>query len=108
MIGVEKTNRVSITTEDGQLIDSYTGPSFSLRNRVARVLWNITCTLLFRPSLAPMHAWRAFLLRCFGAKVGKGVHVYPKVKIWAPWNVELKDQCGIANGATLYSQGHIS
>jgi putative colanic acid biosynthesis acetyltransferase WcaF len=108
MIGVENTNRVSITTEDGQLIDSYTGPSFSLKNRVGRVLWNITCMLLFRPSPAPFHAWRAFLLKCYGAKVGKGVHVYPRVKIWAPWNLSLGDECGIANGVTLYSQGGIS
>jgi putative colanic acid biosynthesis acetyltransferase WcaF len=43
----------------------------------------------------------------FGAKLGKGVHVYPNVKIWAPWNIELGDECGIANGVTLYSQGKI-
>ena len=107
MIGVDKTNRISITTDDGQLIDSYTGPSFSLKNRVGRVLWNIACTLLFRPSPAPLHSWRAFLLKCFGAKVGKGVHIYPRVKIWAPWNLSLGDECGIANGVTLYSQGEI-
>src|SRR5690606_6968959 len=40
--------------------------------------------------------------------VGKGVHVYPKVKIWAPWNLVLEDQCGIANGVILYSQGKIT
>lgn len=40
--------------------------------------------------------------------MGKGVHVYPKVKIWAPWTLELGDECGVANGAILYSQGKIS
>ena len=88
--------------------DSFTKPSFSLKNRVARVAWNIVYVFLFRPSPNFLHGWRSFLLRSFGAKVGRGVHVYPRVKIWAPWNLELKDQCGIANGATLYSQGHIS
>ena len=39
--------------------------------------------------------------------MGKGVHVYPKVNIWAPWNLELGKECGIANGVTLYSQGKI-
>jgi putative colanic acid biosynthesis acetyltransferase WcaF len=87
--------------------DSFTQPSFSWKNRMARVAWNLVYTILFRPSPAILHGWRSFLLRCFGAKIGKGVHVYPRVKIWAPWNLELKDQCGIANGATLYSQGHI-
>ena len=87
--------------------NTHTGPSFSLKNRLARVGWNITYFLLFRLSPAPLHWWRSFLLRCFGARVGKGVHIYPGVKIWAPWNLELKDQCGVSSGVTLYSQGKI-
>ncbi|MEM6691382.1 MAG: putative colanic acid biosynthesis acetyltransferase [Planctomycetota bacterium] len=63
---------------------------------------------LFRFSPRPFHAWRSFLLRCFGAKVGKGVRVYPGVRIWAPWNLDLRDQAGIASGAILYSQGLIT
>jgi len=69
--------------------------------------WNMVHLILFRPSPIPLHGWRSFLLRIFGAKVGKGVHVYPKVTIWAPWNLELADQCGVANEAILYSQGKI-
>lgn len=88
--------------------DTQTGPSFSLRNRTGRILWGLLSTLLFRYSPKPFHAWRSFLLRCFGAKVGRGVHVYPGVKIWAPWNLELADECGIASGAILYSQGKIT
>lgn len=88
--------------------DTYLGPSFSLQNRVRRVLWEVVSFLLFRHSPKPFHNWRSFILRCFGAKVGRNVHVYPKVKIWAPWNIELSDECGIANGAILYSQGKIS
>lgn len=40
--------------------------------------------------------------------MGKGVHVYPGVKIWAPWNITLNDECGVGNGAVLYSQGKIT
>lgn len=88
--------------------DTHTGPSFSLRNRLGRVAWGVTAFFLFRLSPKPLHAWRSFLLRCFGAKVGKGVHVYPNVKIWAPWNLDLADECGVSNGAILYSQGKIT
>lgn len=87
--------------------DTHSGPSFSLYNRVLRVIWGATVIVLFRYSPKPFHAWRSILLRMFGAKIGKGVHVYPKVEIWAPWNIELEDNCGIANGANLYSQGKI-
>jgi putative colanic acid biosynthesis acetyltransferase WcaF len=88
--------------------NTYTGPSFSLRNRIARVVWGVVVLFLFRYSPKPFHSWRSFLLRCFGAKVGRGVHVYPGVKIWAPWNLDLADECGVANGAILYSQGKIT
>ncbi len=88
--------------------NTFTGPSFSLRNRMGRVLWGLVYNVLFRFSPIPMHRWRAFLLKSFGAKIGHGVHVYPGVKIWAPWNIILKDECGVANRAILYSQGKIT
>ncbi|WP_234736942.1 WcaF family extracellular polysaccharide biosynthesis acetyltransferase [Tellurirhabdus bombi] len=88
--------------------DTFTGPSFSLKNRIGRLIWGLVSIFLFRLSPKPLHAWRSFLLRCFGAKVGRGVHVYPGVKVWAPWNLVLDDECGIANGAILYSQGKIT
>jgi putative colanic acid biosynthesis acetyltransferase WcaF len=90
-----------------QRADKYAAPSFSASNRLARVVWGIVYLLLFRYSPIPLHSWRSFLLRLFGAKVGKGVRVYPKVKIWAPWNLQFSDQAGVANGAILYSQGKI-
>lgn len=88
--------------------NTFTGPSFSAGNRLARVLWGLVAGSLFRFSPKPLHGWRSFLLRCFGAQVGRNVHVYPEVKIWAPWNLQLADECGIANGVTLYSQDIIS
>lgn len=87
--------------------NTFTGPSFSLQNRLARVVWELIGGIFFRFSPRPLHSWRSFLLRCFGAKVGRGVHVYPGARIWAPWNLELSDECGIANGAILYSMDKI-
>ena len=78
-------------------------PAFSLGNRLARLAWNVAAVLLFRTSPRPMHAWRAFLLRCFGAELGKGVHVYPRAKVWAPWNLHCADYAGIGDGAEIYN-----
>ena len=83
-------------------------PAFSLSNKILRVLWSFFYFIFFRFSPRPLHKWRAVILRIFGAKVGKGVHVYPKVIIWAPWNLVLEDYCGIANGVELYSQDVIT
>lgn len=87
--------------------DTHTGPSFSRSNRLARLLWNAVWLGLFLPSPRPMHGWRRFLLRMFGARVGRGVHVYPSVRIWAPWNLTLGEECGIGDRTILYSQGEI-
>jgi putative colanic acid biosynthesis acetyltransferase WcaF len=87
--------------------DTHCGPSFAFENRMKRALWSFVSFFVFEYSPKPFHAWRSFILRCFGAKVGRGVHVYPKVKIWAPWNLELLDECGIANEVILYSQDKI-
>jgi len=86
--------------------NTHNGPSFSMANRVARLVWSVA-SVFFTYSPKPFHSWRSFMLRCFGAKVGRGVHVYPRVKIWAPWNLILDDECGIAGGVNLYSQGKI-
>jgi putative colanic acid biosynthesis acetyltransferase WcaF len=87
--------------------DSYIQPSFSLKNRVARYLWEICCFLFFRFTPRFAHRWRAFVLRCFGAKIGAQSHIYSRVKIWAPWNLVIGDNVGIANEVNLYSQGKI-
>lgn len=48
------------------------------------------------------------MLRVFGARVGRNAHVYPGVRIWAPWNLEVGEEAGIANGVILYSQDRIT
>ena len=79
-----------------------TEASFTLGNRIARQLWNFVWLLLFRPSPRPLHGWRSALLRAFGASLGKQCHIYPAVKVWAPWNLRIGDHVGIADGVTLY------
>lgn len=86
----------------------FTQPSFSLRNRVARALWGLVWLLLFRPSPRPLHAWRALLLRLFGARLGQHVKVYPNVSIWAPWALQLGSRVAIGNGVTLYNMAPLT
>jgi putative colanic acid biosynthesis acetyltransferase WcaF len=88
--------------------DTFSGPSFSLMNRLSRLLWLVVQSFIFSNIPAPFHKARASLLRLFGAKIGKGAHIYPKVKVWAPWNLEVGEEAGIANGVILYTQGKIS
>jgi putative colanic acid biosynthesis acetyltransferase WcaF len=88
--------------------DPYREPSFPLGHRARRQVWNIVYALLFRLSPRPFHAWRARLLRLFGARLGDGCHVYPGARIWAPWNLRLGDCVGVADGVTLYTMDEIT
>jgi putative colanic acid biosynthesis acetyltransferase WcaF len=84
-------------------IDPRTQASFSLGDRIRRASWGVVYNLLFRTSPRPLHAWRAFLLRLFGAKLGQHCHVYAKVKIWAPWNLVMDDYACMADDVICYS-----
>ena len=77
--------------------------SITVSNRIYRQLWNIVSLLLFYPSPRFMHGWRVFLLRVFQAKVGRGTHIYPKAKIWAPWNLEIGDDTSIDDYVDCYN-----
>ena len=81
--------------------------SHSRKNQLARVLWQVVYCLLFRPSPRVLHAWRRWLLRCFGAQVGRGVRTFPNIKVWAPWNLQLGDYASIGDGVDCYSVGRL-
>lgn len=71
-----------------------------------RVLWMIVHPL-FSFSPRPMWGWRRFLLRMFGACIGRGVQIYPTVRITIPWNVSIGDDTSIGDRAIVYALGSI-
>ncbi len=92
---------------NGGADNPYHRASFSLKHRMARLLWQIVYLFLYRISPRPLHAWRAMLLRLFGANMGKGCHFYPSGKVWAPWNLTCEDCCTLADQAEIYNPSEI-
>ncbi|HEX3435516.1 MAG TPA: putative colanic acid biosynthesis acetyltransferase [Pseudacidobacterium sp.] len=88
---------------NGSMPDPLKQPAFPLRNRAMRLLWNVCYTLLFRISPRPCFAWRAMLLKLFGAQLGPTCKFYPKSRIWAPWNLICEDLVAVADDAELYN-----
>lgn len=80
----------------------------SVTNRVCRLIWSVVWCLLYRPSPSAFHGWRRFLLRCFGAKVGRGAHPYPSAKIWAPWQLVMGDHSCLGPGVDCYNVARIT
>lgn len=66
-----------------------TSRKLTFANKLARGLWGLVWLFLFRPTPRPLHRWRCFLLRCFGADIGAGVRVYQSARVWAPWNLVM-------------------
>jgi putative colanic acid biosynthesis acetyltransferase WcaF len=71
-------------------------------NKLARMIWSWVWLLLYRPSPIPLHGWRRFLLRLFGAKVGSGAHPYPSSRVWAPWNLVMGDHSCLSHQVDCY------
>ncbi|NBC37647.1 putative colanic acid biosynthesis acetyltransferase [Novosphingobium sp. FSY-8] len=84
------------------------GASFSRADRIRRQLWVITWALLAAWTPAPLHRWRCFLLRAFGARIGKGVLVYGCVRVWYPANLTVGDNACLGRRVTCYNQGDIT
>jgi putative colanic acid biosynthesis acetyltransferase WcaF len=63
---------------------------------------------IFRLSPAPLHDLRRLLLRAFGARIAPGALIYPTVRIWAPWNLEMAPHSCLSWGVDCYSVDRIS
>lgn len=70
-------------------------------------LWWFTDFVFFKLSPQIMYGWRRFLLRIFGAKIGKNVIIRPSVTITYPWKISIGDFSWIGDDVTLYSLGEI-
>lgn len=84
------------------------GPSFSLRNRVTRLLWSWVWLIGASWTPAPLHPWRRMLLRAFGARMGRRADVRGSARVWLPANLVMADHALIGPGVTVYNQGPIS
>lgn len=88
--------------------EKYKG-SLGLKNKIGRFIWNLVWILLFRTLGLPLfNGWRIFLLRLFGAKIGRGCKINASAKVWAPWNLQLGDLVAIGFDVLCYNPGRIS
>jgi putative colanic acid biosynthesis acetyltransferase WcaF len=79
---------------------------YSTWYNLRRLLWAIIWPL-FRFSPRIFFGWRNMLLRLFGARIGKNVHIYNTAHIYFPWNLEVGDWSAIGEHALIYNLGPI-
>lgn len=58
---------------------------------IKRIFWYFINHLIFTHGLFPLSSVKILILRIFGAKIGKGVHIKPAVNIKYPWLLSVGD-----------------
>lgn len=102
-----KADNVNGNTPDTASVHTNKPSPFTFRQKLVRQCWNWVWMLLFRPSPRLAHAWRRWLLRLFGARLGRGARVYPRAKIWLPSNLVMDDDSCIGDDADIYTVAQV-
>jgi putative colanic acid biosynthesis acetyltransferase WcaF len=96
------------------------------RSALTRIVWFYVNAIVFNSSLFPFSSIKASLLRLFGATVGQGVTIKPRVNIKYPWfltignyvwigenvwldsltKITIGDNCCLSQGALLLTGNH--
>ena len=91
-----------------QDLSLYKNPkNFRGKSKLYVQIWWLVQFTVFGLSPQFLYGWRRFLLRLFGANIGKNVIIRPSVKIVYPWKLSIGDNSWIGDNAVLYSLGEI-
>lgn len=68
------------------------------RPRIVEALWHFVGSPLVRSEFLPFSSLKCFVLRCFGARIGRGVYIKPRVRVKFPWYLQVGDYTWLGEG----------
>jgi putative colanic acid biosynthesis acetyltransferase WcaF len=77
-------------------------------SRPVEWLWYACKCLFFLSPIPWPNAFKRSLLRCFGASIGKGVNLKPRINIHLPWKLSIGDHCWIGEEAFILNFEQVS
>jgi putative colanic acid biosynthesis acetyltransferase WcaF len=80
---------------------------FRGRSALTVQLWWMVQSTLFRLSPDILYGWRSFLLRLFGARLGKNVRIRATARVTYPWKLTAGDHVWVGDDCVLYNLGEI-
>ena len=82
-------------------LSKFSSKSYKAGGLMKRCGWYLISILFFKTNLPYPYGLKRFLLRLFGANVGKRVFIKPNVNIKYPWFLEVGDNVWIGEGVWL-------
>lgn len=79
----------------------YNNSWFQPGSAIKRFAWHYINAIFFKSGIFPMYGLKVFLLKLFGAKIGKGVLIKPFVNIKYPWLLSMGDHVWIGEEAWI-------
>ena len=90
-LGQDATNKQRASTR----LDLFDNSDFHPGNVVKRLLWICFSGLFFQTWIPWPSKLKSTLLRGFGARIGKGLVIKPRVTIKYPWKLRIGDHVGL-------------
>jgi putative colanic acid biosynthesis acetyltransferase WcaF len=92
----------STATEPQVRLDQYDNAWYSPgKSSLRLLLWYFVNVLFFINPLNPFSGLKVWLLRLFGARLGRGVVIKPGVNIKYPWLLQIGDHAWIGEGVWI-------
>lgn len=95
---------MSKTTDLSKFRNNWYNPG----NRFKRLFWFLVNAVFLQNPILPFSSLKVFLLRTFGAKIGKNVVVKPNVNIKYPWNLSIGDNTWMGEKVWIDNLGKVS
>lgn len=79
-----------------------------LAHKARRLAWMVVWRLLGFHGPRFLSVWRAFLLRSFGAKIGRAPLICGHVRVLMPWNLVIGDAVAVSEAVNIYNFDRIT
>jgi putative colanic acid biosynthesis acetyltransferase WcaF len=71
------------------------------KSKLTQLIWYVVSLVVFESGLFPIYRFKIGVLRLFGAKIGTGLVIKPKVYIKYPWLLEVGNDVWIGEGVRI-------
>ena len=82
-------------------LSSYNNDWYKPGNAVKRVCWHYINLVFFKSGIFPFYGFKVFLLKLFGATIGKAVYIKPFVNIKYPWFLTIGNNVWIGENVWI-------